>query len=68
MATYKLNLKKIKDLSTQKGMSMSKLCESAGMNRSRATDWKHRGVYPKTIRHLADVLDIDPEELILEER
>lgn len=65
MDTYKMDIDKIRALSFSKGMSLSKLCESAGMSRNRATEWKHRGVNPRTVYRIAQVLDVDPEELIL---
>ena len=67
MNTYKMNMDKIRSLSFSKGMSLSKLCESAGMSRNRATEWKYRGVNPRTVYRIAQVLEVEPEELILKE-
>lgn len=67
MDTYKMNMDRIRSLSFSKGMSISKLCEKAGMSRSRATDWKHRSVHPKTVYRIAQVLDVDPAELVIKE-
>ena len=67
MSTYKLNMDKIMSLSFSKNMSMAKLCENAGMSRSRATEWQHRSVTPRTVYRIAQVLEVEPEELILEE-
>lgn len=67
MKTYKLDVSKVQDLSFRKGMSMAQLCKSAGMQRSRATEWKYRGVNPRTVYRIAQVLEVEPEELILKE-
>lgn len=67
MDTYKMNIDKIRSLSFNKGMSISKLCEKAGMSRSRATDWKNKGVNPRTVYRIAKVLEVEPEELIIKE-
>lgn len=67
MDTYKMNMDRIRSLSFSKGMSVSKLCEIAGMSRSRATEWKTKGVTPRTVYRIAQVLNVAPEELIIEE-
>lgn len=67
MDTYKMNVDKIRTLSFNKGMSVSKLCEMAGMSRSRATDWKNKEVTPRTVYRIAQVLNVRPEELIVQE-
>ena len=67
MDTYKLNVDKIRTLAFSKGMSISKTCEKAGMSRSRATEWKSRGVNPSTVYRVAQVLGVNPEELIIKE-
>ena len=67
MGTYKLDVHKVRRLSFSKGLSMSGLCERAGMNRSRASEWKHRSVNPSTVYKIAQVLEVDPAELITEE-
>ena len=67
MKTYRLDVDKVQELSFKKGMSMARLCNNAGMQRSRATEWKYRGVNPRTVYRIAQVLDVDPEELIIKE-
>lgn len=67
MNTYKLDLDKIRSLSFSKGLSISRVCEKAGMSRSRATEWKSRGVTPGTVYKIAQVLNVNPEELIIKE-
>ena len=67
MKTYKLDLHKIEALSLRNGMSVAKLCENAGMSRSRATEWKCRTVNPRTVFRIANVLGVDPLELIIME-
>lgn len=67
MVTYRMNMDKIRALSFSKGMSVSRLCEAAGMNRSRATEWRSRGVNPRTVYRIAQVLGVDPKELIVSE-
>lgn len=67
MDYYKLDIEKIRLLSFNKGMSMSGLCKAAGMSRSRATDWKNKGVTPRTVYRVAQVLEVEPEELIIQE-
>lgn len=67
MKTYKFDVDKVQDLSFRKGMSMARLCKNAGMQRSRATEWKSREVTPLTVYRVAQVLDVEPEELILKE-
>ena len=62
-----MDLDKIRSLSFSKGMSIAKLCESAGMSRSRATDWKSKEVTPRTVYRIAQVLEVDPEELVIKE-
>lgn len=64
---YKLDIDKIRLLSFNKGMTLSGLCEKAGMNRSRATEWKDRTVTPKTVCRIASVLEVAPGELIIQE-
>lgn len=64
---YKLDINKIRILAFKRGMTLSGLCESAGMNRSRATEWKHRSVNPRTVYRIAQVLGVDPTELVTEE-
>lgn len=68
MFTYKMDVDKIRSLSFSKGMSISKLCEAAGMSRSRVAEWRYRGVNPRTVYRIAQVLDVEPEELIVKER
>lgn len=68
MSAYKLDTDKVRKLAFVKGMSMSGLCEKAGMNRSRATDWKYRSVSPRTVFRIAQVLEVDPYELVEEEK
>lgn len=65
MSTYKLNMNKIMSLSFSKNMSMAKLCERAGMSRSRATEWQSREVTLRTVYRIAQVLDVDPDELVI---
>lgn len=65
--TYKLNVNKVRTLSLNKGMSVSKVCEKAGMSRSRVTDWKNRSVTPSTVYRIAQVLNVEPEELVITE-
>lgn len=67
MFTYKMDIDKLRSLSFSKGMSISKLCEEAGMSRSRVAEWKYRGVSPKTVYRIAQVLNVEPEELIEKE-
>ena len=67
MDTYKLNMEKIMSLSFSKGMSLAKLCENAGMSRSRATEWKNRTVNPRTVYRIAQVLNVEPGELVIKE-
>ena len=67
MDTYKLNMEKIMSLSFSKGMSLAKLCENAGMSRSRATEWKNRTVNPRTVYRIAQVLNVEPSELVIKE-
>lgn len=67
MSTYKLNMKKIMSLAFSKNMSMARLCESANMSRSRATEWQNRAVTLRTVYRIAQVLGVDPEELIIKE-
>lgn len=67
MESYKLDIDKIRMLSLRKGMSISRLCENAGMSRSRATEWKVRKVNPKTVYRIASVLNVDPVDLIIKE-
>lgn len=68
MDTYKLNVEKIRILSFSKGMSISRVCEEAGMSRSRATEWKTgRGVTPSTVYRIAQVLNVEPSELVIKE-
>lgn len=64
IGTYMMDLDKIKILALNRGMSLSGLCENAGMSRSRATGWKHKGVSPKTVYKVALVLGVKPEEII----
>lgn len=69
MDSYRLNVEKIRSLSFSKGMSISRTCEKAGMSRSRATEWKAgRRVSPNTVYRIAQVLNADPEELIIKEQ
>ena len=67
MQTYKFNLKALEELSLRKGLSLAKLCEKAGMSRSRVADWKRREVNPKTVFRIAQVLGADPMDLIVKE-
>ena len=67
MDTYKLNIDKIRSLSLSKGLSIAKVCEKAGMSRSRATEWRSRSVYPSTVYRIAQVLGVTPEELVIKE-
>lgn len=67
MESYKLDIDKIRLLSLRKGMSVSSLCEKAGMSRSRATEWKTRRVNPRTVYRIASELNVDPVDLIVEE-
>ena len=67
MDTYRLDVDKIRRLGFNKGMSISKVCENAGLSRSRATGWRNRGVYASTVYKVAQVLGVDPIELIIEE-
>lgn len=64
MDSYMMDLDKIKILALNKGMSISGLCEKAGICRSRATEWKYRGVSPKTVYRVALVVGVKPEEII----
>lgn len=65
MDSYRMDMDKIRLLAFNKGMSVSKLCEKAGMGRSRATRWKTEKVSPKTVYRVAQVLEVVPEELIM---
>lgn len=64
MGSYMMDLDKIKILALNRGMSLSMLCKEAGICRSRATEWKHRGVSPKTVYKVALVVGVKPEEII----
>lgn len=68
MNTYKLNMAKVMDLSFRQNMSMAKLCEKAGMSRSRASEWQSRYVTPRTVYRIAQVLNVEPEDLIVKEK
>ncbi len=67
MDKYKLDIERVRRLAFNKGLSLSGLCEKAGMNRSRATEWKDRPVTPKTVYRIAEVLGCIPSELVTEE-
>lgn len=64
--TYRMDLEKIRAMAFRKGMSISKVCEVAGLSRSRAVHWKTRGVYPKTVFKVAQVLGADPLDIVME--
>ena len=67
MQRYKLDLDKVKELALCKGWSLSKLCEKAGMSRSRVSDWKSRGINPNTAYRLANALSVEPTEIIIKD-
>ena len=64
---YKLNLIKIQNMALNKGMSLSALCDQAGIERSRITDWKKHRVTPRTVYLIANALGATPSEIITEE-
>lgn len=64
---YKLNLKKIQGMALNKGLSLSSMCDIAGISRSRMTDWQKHMVTPKTVYLIASVLETTPAEIIVEE-
>ena len=61
-----VNVGKVKDLRTERVMSLRELSEVAGVSKDtiwRLESGKSTNAHPSTIRKLARALDVDPREL-----
>lgn len=66
--TYKIDYEKLQRMAfNKKGMSVSALLESAGLNRSRGSEMQKRTVQARTVFKIAQALGVEPSELIKED-
>lgn len=62
----RVDYEKLQLFALNKGLSVSRVCEKAGLSRSRGTDLKNRNTQARTIYKIAKVLDVKPSDLLKE--
>ena len=64
---YHLDLNRVQEIAFKKGWSVSRLCEEAGMSRSRATRWRHGySIQAGSVYKLAEALGCESKDIVLD--
>lgn len=63
----KVSMKKIESLMILRGVNVTELMQAAGLERATYYIKKKGGTSPRTLKAIADTLNVDPRELLSEQ-